>query len=162
MIRPLIKKAFQDDDGAALVEFGLLLPSLLVFLALSVEGGRTFWSYQTTVTGVRDAARYLSRVVPANVCENGGSTAGWDAKLTEIVRTTQDGQSLFPQAVSIDAVTSALSCQSGGFRGGPAAVATVTATLQIGYPFSGLFNLAGVSVETITTSVSDTTRVLGS
>jgi len=162
MTRPLILTRFwRNDDGAALVEFALLLPTLILFLGLCVEGGRTFWSYQSTVTGVRDAARYLSRVVDADICNTGGSTTEWDAKLGQIVRTTQTGESLFPQAVSVTDVVSSLACNAGSYRGGPAPVATVTASLTIGVPFSGLFSLAGINVTAINTQVTDRTRVLG-
>ncbi len=152
----------RDESGTALVEFGLLLPTLLLFLAISVEGSRTFWSYQTTITGVRDATRYLSRVVAADICATGGSTTAWDDKLGEIVRTSQDGQSLFPAAVTIGAVTSSLTCATGAYRSGQASVASVTAQLQIDYPFAGLFSLVGASVSTVNTTVTDSARMLGS
>jgi Flp pilus assembly protein TadG len=151
----------RDEDGAALVEFGLLLPSLILMLGMCVEGGRTFWSYQTTVTGVRDATRYLSRVLEADICTSGGSSESWDETLTEIVRNAYSGESLFPSAVTVTSVTSALSCRSGDYRGGPAAVAKVTANLRIEYPFSGLVEIMGGTLDTVTTQVSDTARVLG-
>ncbi|SFE11132.1 Flp pilus assembly protein TadG [Sulfitobacter brevis] len=157
----ILTPIWQDESGAALVEFALLLPMALLFLGLCFEGGRTFWSYQTTISGVRDATRYLSRVVDADICVNGGSTTEWNDKLLEIVRTTQSGATLFPTAVSISAVTSELACIAGSYRGGAAPVATVTANLNIGVPFAGLFSIAGVNVQTIRTSVTDSTRVLG-
>lgn len=161
MIRAFLNRFRKDDDGAALVEFALLLPSLLLFLALTVEGGRTFWSYQTTVSGVRDAARYLSRVAPANICATGGSVAAWDAKLLQIVRDSHDGKSLFPSDVSIHSVSGALACPAGSYRGGSAGVATVTAQLDIDYPFAGLFTLVGMTLDPVRTSISDAARVLG-
>ena len=156
-----LKTFWRNDDGSALIEFGLLLPTLILFLGLSVEGGRTFWSYQTTITGVRDAARYLSRVVDRDICETGGSVAEWNSRLTDIVRNTQSGESLFPQAVSINAVTGTLTCHAGGYRRGPAPVTTVTASLSIGVPFAGLFSLMGLQVKTVQTTVTDSTRILG-
>ena len=50
----------RSEDGAVLVEFGLLLPTFVLFFAMAVEGSRTFWSYQATISGVRDAARYVA------------------------------------------------------------------------------------------------------
>lgn len=161
MIRFAPAQFWQDESGAALVEFALLLPMLLVVLALSVEGGRTFWAYQTTITGVRDAARYLSRVAVKDICHTGGSTTAWDAKLTDIVRNAQGGAGLFPAGVAVNAVTSSLSCRTGDYRGDRAGVATVTAQLSIQYPFAGLLTLVGVSVGDVATTVSDQTRVLG-
>lgn len=161
-MRPrFIRRFWTREDGAALVEFSLLLPSLLVILALSVEGGRTFWSYQTTVTGVRDAARYLSRVVGPDVCQTGGSVSGWNAKLTDIVRNTEAGGSLFPSGVVVRGVRATLVCRTGNYRGARAGVATVTADLDITYPFAGLLAFAGITQGSVATQVADQTRVLG-
>ena len=33
-----------------------------------------FWSYQMAIGGVRDAARYLARVAPADICNTAGAT----------------------------------------------------------------------------------------
>ncbi|APE42018.1 hypothetical protein BOO69_00285 [Sulfitobacter alexandrii] len=152
---------WRNEDGAALVEFGMLLPTLLLFVGLCVEGTRTYWSYQTTITGVRDATRYLSRVVDRDICLNGGSVSAWDAKLTEIVRTSQSGEGMFPRAVSIKGVNASLTCRNAGLRGGATAVATVSASLQIGVPFASLFRLAGVETAAVDTKVTDSTRILG-
>ncbi len=162
MIRRLSLRAIRrDEDGAALVEFALLLPTFLLFLGIAIEGGRTFWSYQTTITGVRDAARFLSRAAPQDICAGGGSLGGWNARLTDIVRNTQGGGTLFPSSIRIDGVTATLDCAAGRFRGGAAPVATVTAVLQIDYPFAGLFSMVGAAPANVTTVVTDRTRILG-
>jgi len=160
-MRARLHRFLRCENGAALVEFGLLLPSLLVVLALSVEGGRIFWSYQTTITGVRDAARYLSRVVDADICASGGGVSEWNDTLTAIVRDTLDGDSLFPPGVTIDRVSASLTCNAGDYRGGEAGVATVVADLTVAVPFAGLFTLVGASAETVRTSVTDQARVIG-
>ena len=157
-----ILRAFRrDEDGAALAEFALLLPSFLLFLGISIEGARTFWSYQSTITGVRDAARFISRAAPQDICATSGSLSGWDARLTEIVRETRSGETLFPTAITIEGVSATLVCSSSSYRGGQAPVASVTATLRIDYPFSGLFGLVNVSLEPITTVVTDQARIIG-
>ncbi|MDD9719726.1 pilus assembly protein [Sulfitobacter sp. PR48] len=160
MIRSL-HSFWRDENGAALVEFAMLLPTLFLCVGLCVEGTRTYWSYQTTITGVRDATRYLSRVVDHDVCLNGGSISVWDDKLTEIVRTSQSGEGMFPRAVSISGVSASLSCQNSGFRGGITGVATVSASLQIGVPFASLFKLAGITAKSVNAQVTDSTRILG-
>ncbi|WP_299565892.1 TadE/TadG family type IV pilus assembly protein [uncultured Sulfitobacter sp.] len=158
---PRLSRFHRAEDGAALVEFALLLPIFMLFIGLAVEGGRTFWAYQTTITGVRDATRYLGRVVESDACTTGASTTRWDTRLAQIVRTDLDGDTLLPAAVDIDSVTSSLDCIGGAYRGGAAPVATVTATLRIRYPFSGLMRLGGIDVDTVTTTVSDSTRIIG-
>ncbi|MBT0957521.1 pilus assembly protein [Alphaproteobacteria bacterium KMM 3653] len=160
--RASISRFARNEEGGALVEFGMLLPMMFLVLGMSIEGARTFWSYQTTISGVRDAARFLSRVVDSNVCLTGGSTSGWNSRLKQIVSESQSGSELFPEAVEIESVTSALSCSAGSLRGGTVAVASVTATLEINYPFSGFFRLVGAEPEAVTTTVTDSLRVLGS
>ena len=160
MIRAL-QRFLRDDSGAALVEFALLLPSLMLVLALSVEGGRTFWSYQTTVTGVRDAARYLSRVVGPDTCLNAGSVSSWNTKLTDIVRKTEAGTSLFPTGVTVSTVRATLTCTTGSYRGTKAGIATVTANLNITFPFAGVLAFVGITRGSVATQVVDQTRVLG-
>lgn len=51
-----------DSRGAAAVEFGILLPFMVVLLAGIADVGRSIWHHHTLEKGVRDAARYLSRV----------------------------------------------------------------------------------------------------
>lgn len=151
----------RDDRGVALVEFGMILPLMLLFLALAVEGGRTFWSYQTAIAGVRDATRYLSRALGSNACSAGADVAGYSATLLAIVTQGLDGEALLPPNVQITGVTPTLACISGDFRVDPAPVATVTADLTIAYPFAGIFGLVGAPLATVTTTVTDSTRVFG-
>lgn len=163
MPRRLLSRFAREESGAALVEFALMLPVMLLMFAVAVEGGRTYHSYQTTVSGVRDAARYLSRVMRSDACITGAEVGDWEQALTQIVRTDQQRKDLFSPGVSVESVTSTLNCIAGDWRGeGAAPIATVTATLVISYPFSGLFSLAGGSLGTVTTTVSDTARIIGS
>ena len=57
-------------------------------------------------------------------------------------------------------VGATLACES-GFRGGAAGVATVTAKLDIDYPFSGVFTLIGMDLTSVATQVRDQARVIG-
>lgn len=52
----------RDSRGAAALEFGILLPFLVILLSGVVELGRSLWQHHALDKGVRDAARYLSRV----------------------------------------------------------------------------------------------------
>ena len=157
----MIARFAKDQSGAAFIEFGIMLPMLLLLFGVAVEGTRTFWSYQTTLTGVREAARYLSRAVDANICATGGSTTAWDPTLGAIVRESLSGEALIPSGVSVGQVSSTLTCTASGFRGGLVGVATVTASLSISLPFSGLFTQSGENKAGLSTSISDSARVLG-
>ena len=164
MTRPLVRflRRFRRcDDGAALAEFALILPLLLLFFAVTIEGARLMWSYQATIAGVRDATRYLGRTVQTDICTTGGSLAAWEDRVTAIVRDTADGSSLFPASITIDRVTPTLTCYSGGYRLATTPVATVTAELTITWPFAGVLAVFGTTLPDSRTQVADTGRVFG-
>jgi hypothetical protein len=48
------------QNGAALVEFALVLPLLLILTFITTEFSRALYQYNTLTKSVRDAARYLS------------------------------------------------------------------------------------------------------
>ena len=151
----------RSEDGAVLVEFGLLLPTFVLFFAMAVEGSRTFWSYQATISGVRDAARYVGRSAQSNLCIVGGDVSNMTATVTSIVRNTSEGATLFPSSVTVTSVTPSLTCVTGNFRLNQTPVVTVTAKLEITYPFASVFSFLNVSLPTVSTSVSDSSRVFG-
>ncbi len=55
--------------GAALVEFALVLPLLLLLCLTVVELGRAFWHYKVLVQSAREAARYLAAQKPGEGAE---------------------------------------------------------------------------------------------
>ncbi|WP_281842653.1 TadE/TadG family type IV pilus assembly protein [Sinisalibacter aestuarii] len=152
----------RDERGAALVEFAIALPLVLVVFATIVEGSRLFWSYQATVAGVRDAARYVARVAATDSCSPEASFAGYKEDVELIVRNAMAQNSLFPSGVLVSDVEPELVCVDGDFRISPAPVAQVTATLAVTFPFAGVFALVGSSLGSITTTVTDQSRVFGS
>ncbi|PTX54649.1 TadE-like protein [Litoreibacter ponti] len=151
----------RDEGGAALVEFALILPMALVIFGVVIEGSRLFWSYQATIAGVRDAARYVGRSVQTDICNTGGTLSDWSATLEDIVRESSDGSELFPTTIKVTSVNATLECVAGDFRLTATPIATVTAILEITYPFQGLFTFAGVSLPTATTTVADSSRIFG-
>lgn len=165
----IVKRLRSDDAGVALVEFAIALPVLLLFLALMVEGGRSFYAYQSAIAGVRDATRYMSDAVPMDVCSRSGNLTSYRQKVSDIVRNSVSGEVLFasqisdqnPSQVAVTSVTPSLACVAGNFRISPAPVVTVTARLSIAYPFSGLFALVGSDLPRVDTVISDTARIFG-
>lgn len=151
----------KEESGAALVEFAILLPMMLLVFAVIIEGGRLMWSYQSVNAGVRDAARYLARVAPANICTSGGSVAGYQSDLETIVRETIGGDTIFPSKIVINSVTPSLLCVAGSYRISPAPVVEVNASMTIQFPFSGVFDLNDQTLGTMTKTVSDQSRVFG-
>ncbi|SNS44927.1 TadE/TadG family type IV pilus assembly protein [Tropicimonas sediminicola] len=156
-----LRRFRRSENGAQLVEFAILLPMLLLIFAVIVEGGRLMWSYQATGSGVRDATRYLARVVPSDVCSGGGSVAAWQGKVESIVRESSAGDAFFPTGITITSVTPRVTCFSGSYRVPVVGVAAVTANVTITFPFAGLFRFAGSDRTTINTSVTDQSRIFG-
>jgi Flp pilus assembly protein TadG len=159
--RAALRRFWRNDDGVALVEFGMVLPIMLLFFAMAVEGGRTFWAYQTAVAGLRDATRYLSRAVPSNACSAGYNFVPITPTVTDIVAKDSTGAPVLPAQITITSVVPSLSCVPGSFRVSPAPVVTVTVTMTIAYPFSGIFVLNGQSLPGVTTTVTDSAKVFG-
>ncbi len=153
----------RDESGAALVELAISLPLILLVFAVIIEFGRMFWAYQMTAAGVRDAARYLARIAEQDSCTSGASLAGHAPKLTDIVRESVTGNSVLPSSITVTSVVPTLICVTGDYRISPVPVAQVTATIQVNFPFGGVFGLMqGLDdLETITTTVTDQSRVFG-
>lgn len=161
LLSPLRRLA-RNERGVALVEFAIVLPLLLLLFAVTIEGARMMWSYQTAIAGVRDAARYLGRIVPTDVCAPGQSFPDRNALLTQIVRDSFGGTTVIPTGVTVNSVTSSLTCVTGTYRVSPAPVAVVTATVTITFPFARIIAYAGGNLGTITTTITDRSRIIGS
>lgn len=158
-----VRQFWRREDGAALVEFAVSLPLILMMAFLTIESMRLFWSYQAAIAGVRDATRYLARIAPADICTSGGSVASYATQLETIVETTISGGALFPAGVSVTSLTPSLACVTSlGLRQASVPVASVRATLTITMPFSQVLRVIGVTpAATITTNVQDQARVYG-
>lgn len=152
----------RDEDGVALIEFAIVLPMMLLVFAVIVEGSRLMLSYQSAISGVRDAARYLARVAPLDICVSGAPITAYNAQLLAIVSQSISGNSVFPSFVTINSVVPTLTCVAGTYRVNPAPIAQVTANVTVTFPFSGVFTLVGGSLSPITTNVTDSSRVFGS
>lgn len=148
-------------DGAILVEFGLVMPLMLLLLMVMFESGRMVRNHQLAIAGVRDASRYLARIAPVDICITGGSVTGYTTQLTNIVTQDITGTGLFPGYVTVNSVTPSIACIPGTYRVDPAPIATVTANLSIEFPFSGIMSYFGSSLPTVTTTVTDQAKVFG-
>ena len=58
----VLRTLWNDDRAAALVEFTLLAPFLLMLGLGMSEFGRFLYQYQLVLDGLRDGARYLARM----------------------------------------------------------------------------------------------------
>ena len=109
-IRSRVRTFRKTTSGAALVEFVLVFPMMILFFAIMVEFGRLYWGYQSVVAGVRDASRYLARVADPEVCITGGSLAGYQATLKTMIEKDRGNTSVLPSQFVVDSVTATYSC----------------------------------------------------
>lgn len=160
--RKLLPRFWSDQSGAALVEFAACLPLMLILFAFIVEGAFMLWTHQVVVGGVRDAARYVARVNPRDVC-SGGTVSPSAATLTNIVSHSQGASStnLLKSHVTLNSVNATAAPAPAGTYRVPVCVATVTANLTITHPFGALFSLAGGAPGPLTYTVSDMARIHG-
>lgn len=152
----------RDESGVALVEFAITLPMMLLVFAVIVEGSRLMLGFQNAIGGVRDATRYMSRIVALDICSTGGSISGYSTQLQTIVSQSILGQSVFPSGVTVNSVTPSYTCVAGAYRVSPAPVVQVSAQITVNYPFAGIFTLVGGSLPNVTTTVTDRSRIFGS
>ncbi|WP_433989911.1 TadE/TadG family type IV pilus assembly protein [Sulfitobacter sp. TBRI5] len=160
-IQNTFRRFRQNQSGAALVEFAILLPILFATFALIVEGGRLYWSFQNAITGVRDTARYVGRIAPSDLCAPTPSAS--ISNYQGAVATSLSSLSTNDITIALDTLSLECVGVAGEYRVSPTPVAVVTASLTItGLPFSPLFQLVGGSeVAQIQTTVTDRSRIFG-
>jgi len=174
--RPVVR-FLRRQDGTALVEFAISFPTLVVIFAIIVEAARMFFAYQAAIGGVRDAARYFGRAIPADVCVTANRWNTWVAATapdtlaaTIVGDKLISGGSVFPGAAALSGanpVTVSHSCPA--WTGAQfsslstrVAVVQVSADVRIDFPLGGLFAFFGAPLGGVTTTVTDTSRVIGS
>jgi Flp pilus assembly protein TadG len=157
-----LRRFLGRDEGAVLVEFAFVLPLLLIFFAVIVEGTRMMKNYHSAISGVRDATRFMSRHLPIDLCDVAPANLdGYNTTLQNIVGQSVSGVTLFPSGISLSTVQATYSCPAGTYHVEPAVV-RVTATLTINFPFSSVFELlGGESFSNLTTTISDSAKVFG-
>ncbi len=158
----------RSQAGASAVEFAILLPVMMVVFAGIVEGSRIYWNYQSAVSGVRDASRFLARTTNSDICGGTASVSettlpGGVAVATPIIAgTMRDEQNLFPSGVTVTNIQVVYTCPDYGLRVSPTPVARVNATVNIALPFGTLFNFFGARQNaTMTSIITDQSRIYG-
>lgn len=157
----LFRNFRRSEDGVAVVEFVLSVPMMILMFAIVVEFGRLFLGYQATVSGVRDASRYLSRIAPIDICATGGSLGSYNAMLKNRIEADSANNSVLPTQFTVTSVVASHNCVPGTLRTSPAPVATVVAQIDVQFPFGSIFGLLGDELTSLSTSVSDSSRILG-
>lgn len=146
-----MRRFASDTRGAALVEFGIVLPLMMVLFVVIVEGSRMLWGYQSVITAVRDETRYVARAVPVDVCSGTPRPESVsDANLLTRIR-----QKTYVVDVTSVTLTDPIDCSAGP------PIAEVTASITLALPFRTLLGFVGGAVGDITTSVTDRSRIYG-
>jgi Flp pilus assembly protein TadG len=182
MVSTLKSKAvrfYRDEGGVALVEFAIFLPIFVLSFFVIVEFSRVFFSYQGAMTGVRDAARYMARVYPAEVC---AGAADGSSVVTNVVTNPADTNSdiafqiikrnmhnennAFPSLVRVVSVSTSYRCVTpateGTFRQAEVPIARVFAVVEITLPLGGILELNGLPLlPKITGRIADESRIYG-
>ena len=170
-----LRRFIRRDDGVALVEFGLFLPVFLLAFFVVVEFGRTFFSYQGALAGVRDATRYAARTLDHTACighldgENPdlpviATAASPDATYRIVERNLLNEVDLLPTNVRIVQTVTLTRCvvQADAFREAEVPIARVVATIEIVLPLGEILEFNGRPlINNITTNVSDESRIFG-
>lgn len=166
-----IRTFLRATSGAALVEFVIVFPMMILFFAIMVEFGRLYWGYQSVVAGVRDASRYVARIADPAICSSGtsGSLAVYMTGAEIKTRLEQEyigNTNVLPSQFVVDATNSSASfiCRTETdvtYRVNPIPFATVSAEVTMQFPLGHLFALFGSSLGSVTATVRDEARIYG-
>lgn len=83
-----IRALYRNNSGAAAAEMALLLPLLIIMMFGPFELANYFWTEHKVVKGVRDGARFASRLGFVNyTCADGLTDTGLEDQVKEVTRT---------------------------------------------------------------------------
>jgi Flp pilus assembly protein TadG len=145
----------KDRSGAALIEFTVLAPLLISLMCGLAEFGQALRQYHIMEKGVRDAARYLSRV-PANPpCVAADATWGsyvTQAKNLAVYGVTTSGTALFNGWTTATVSVANPTCIAN--PRGPLAPDLPKITVTATAPYADLGMLSALGLGPITLTVS--------
>ena len=159
--RDWFRRFRKSEDGVAVVEFVLSVPLMILVFAIVVEFGRLFLGYQATVSGVRDANRYLARIAPIDICNTGGNLTAYNAMLKDRIEDDRSSNSVLPSQFTVTSVSATHSCIAGSYRTSPAPVATIVAQVSVQFPLGFLFGIFGGTLTPLDTSITNSARIFG-
>jgi Flp pilus assembly protein TadG len=154
------RSAWRDQRGSALVEAAILTPVLFVLIFGVFEFSWYFYDQHRVSTGIRDAARYLSRVadptdpiLQANARKLAvtGSIAGGDARVRD--------WSADDVAISVESVANPIRNNDSRSYRGDATIQVVTVSTRFTHASLGFLPLLHLSALDIT--VTQSARVIG-
>jgi len=171
-VRHILARFRRSERGATAVEFAILMPIMLVCFGVIVEGARIYWNYQSAVSGVRDAARYVARITDRDVCVGrppattlpGHNIIANAVALERIQANIGTGDAnLFPVGVAVTGISTRLFCiPTPGHVQELTPVAVVQARVQVDLPFGEVFEFFGARENAQMVSwITDQARIYG-
>lgn len=182
-----LRKFRKQDEGAALVEFAIILPLMLLAFFTIVEFSRLFFSYQGALAGVRDATRYLARTQDERICVTDPSGSNYttytQSAWNSANASTTDGDtpntyygivwrnmrteaaSELPANVELNQIQYRHFCEAGtggGFRQALVPMAELRAQFTVTMPLVGILEINGQPlIDPIVRVIVDQSRIYG-
>ncbi len=140
-----IRRFFNKTNGAALVEFTLIAPLLILLVCGLAEFANAMRQYHIMEKGVRDAGRYVARVAVANCTIPASAVSA--ARNLALTGQTSGGAFLLqtwndPSTVTV-AVAACVNNSAGAYRG-VEAMPVIEVTAAATYADLGLLDLLGL------------------
>jgi len=164
----IARRALACRRGSAAVEMAIVTPMILALVCGAADLGNYFLSEHAVLNGVRDGARYASRLYPTNCAAVTNDTGTIGTATKYLVRTNSvDGTGTVRLNGWTDntTVTVSVACNtSTTYRGGiylvsTAGVPVVTVTAVVPYP--SLFKAFGLTTTTINLNATAQAAVVG-
>ena len=143
MIRPL-SRFLREHGGAALVEFSLMAPLLILLMCGLAEFANAMRQYHIMEKGVRDAGRYLARVQMTGCAVAGSAVA--TARNLALTGSATGGSYLLPTWTDPNSVIVTVpTCvdNSGGTYRGHAQIPVIEVTARAPYADLGMLSVIG-------------------
>lgn len=167
-----VRTFLRDTNGASAAEMALILPLLLVLMFGPFELANYFWTEHKVVKGVRDGARFASRLGFVNYTCSDLTNATLETQVQEVTRTGRisGGTATITDWENEDVVVE-VSCADAALDGsGDAVVRTgiytgmdnapiVTVSTTVTY--TSLFQTLGFNTTGLTVSATSQAAVMG-
>lgn len=164
---------WKDCRGAAAAEMALIIPLLVVMMLGPMEIAYYFWTEHKVVKGVRDGARFASRLPFSNfTCGAALANGTLETQIKNVTRTGRiSGGSPNVTGWENADVTVTISCASGTLDGSAGSTATTgiyrglpnapIVTVSTNIPHNPLFTLAGFSGPVLSIKAYSQSAVMG-
>lgn len=148
-------EAWRDDDGSALVEATIVMPLLIGFLLGVFEFSWFLYNQQLVVSGLRDAARYMTRIELTDgnrdpCAQKDQNGALYTADAANIATTAQSAPGGLARVSGWNATDVAISCfssaalENGVYADGSTSMTIIDVATRFADPSLGLFSALGL------------------